>query len=278
MNSDSIHPDDAAVDALCAAMKAKLREAREKKSRGGWETCHHIDLSQMLREHVEKGDPVDVANFCAFLFAKSKPIARLREFDQWKAQALEMLEAYGDERATEAYHGALHCRTSPKEIQKNFLYHVGMMAQSYASNPPVAWRGVHVEGDYLYYDEFPSDLTWEQRRQLNIKPLWDTANGEQPRLKVRLQSFPESNGKRNWTAILGREGKWDGLVGSCGGITIERGELWNRVAYEAERARFLLGERDTEPFILDYGDDIETPEEWAGEVIGPQREAARRTR
>jgi hypothetical protein len=38
------------------------------------------------------------------------------------------------------------------------------------------------------------------------------------------------------------------------------------VAFEAERARFLLGERDTEPFILDYGDDIQTPEEWKGET------------
>lgn len=277
MNSDSIHPDDAAVDALCAAMKTKLREAREKKSRGGWETCHHIDLSQMLREHVEKGDPVDVANFCAFLFAKGSQISKLIEFRQWLAQAMELLEDYALE-STLRDHGDDANKATPDKAREAFRYHVGMLAQSYARNPPVAWRGVHVEGDYLYYDEFPSDLTWEQRRQLNIKPLWDTANGEQPRLKVRLQSFPESNGKRNWTAILGREGKWGGLVGSCGGITIERGELWNRVAYEAERARFLLGERDTEPFILDYGDDIETPEEWAGEVIGPQREAARRTR
>lgn len=275
MTSDTIHPDDAAVDALCAAMKAKLREAREKKSRGGWETCHHVDLSQMLREHVEKGDPIDVANFCAFLFAKAKPIARARSFDQWRSQALEMLVSYGDERATKAYHGDLCCKTQPEEIQKHFEFHLDMLAQSFVDSKPTAWRGVHVEGDYLYYDEFPSDLSWEQRRQLNIKPLWETAKGEQPRLKVVLRSYPESNGKRNWTATLAREGKWDGLVGSCGGITVDRGELWNRVAYEAERARFLIGERDTEPFILDYGDDIETPEEWAGEILGPDRIARR---
>lgn len=89
---------------------------------------------------------------------------------------------------------------------------------------------------------------------------------EQPRLTVRLTSFPESNGKRNWTALLVREEKWGGLIGNAGGITVARGELWNRVAYEAERARFLLGQRGTEPFILDYGDDIETPEEWTGET------------
>lgn len=89
---------------------------------------------------------------------------------------------------------------------------------------------------------------------------------DQPRLTVRLTSFPESNGKRNWTALLAREEKWGGLIGNAGGITVARGELWNRVAYESERARFLLGLRDTEPFILDYGDDIETPEQWAGET------------
>lgn len=88
----------------------------------------------------------------------------------------------------------------------------------------------------------------------------------QPRLTVRLTSFPESNGKRNWTALLVRDEKWGGLIGNAGGITVARGELWNRVAYESERARFLLGLRDTEPFILDYGDDIETPEEWKGET------------
>jgi len=87
----------------------------------------------------------------------------------------------------------------------------------------------------------------------------------QPQLKVVLTSYPESNGKRNWTAIFKRVEPFNGLIGNCGGITIAQGELWNRVAYEAERAKFLLGERDDEPWILDYGDDIKTPEEWQGE-------------
>lgn len=91
------------------------------------------------------------------------------------------------------------------------------------------------------------------------------AREPQPILRVRIASFPESNGKRNWTALLTREGKWDGLRGNCSGLTLAHGECWNRVAYAAQRARFLLGQRDTEPFILDYGDDIETPEQWQGE-------------
>lgn len=87
----------------------------------------------------------------------------------------------------------------------------------------------------------------------------------QPKLTVKLLSFPESNGKRNWTALLVRADEWNGLRGNYGGITIARGEYWNRVAYEAERAKYLIGERDTEPFILDYGYDIQIPDEWKGE-------------
>ena len=90
----------------------------------------------------------------------------------------------------------------------------------------------------------------------------------QPKLTVIIRSFPESNGKRNWTALLIRVEEWNGLVGSCGGIVIDRGECWNRVAYAAERAKLLIGERDTEPNILDYGDDITTPDDWEGEVLG----------
>ena len=94
---------------------------------------------------------------------------------------------------------------------------------------------------------------------------------EQPKLTVKLQSFPESNGKRNWTALLVRVDKWGGLVSNCGGISIAYGELWNRVAYEAERTKLLIGERDTEPCIMDYGEDIETPEEWKGETRGGRK-------
>ncbi|MBX9960939.1 MAG: hypothetical protein K2Y15_12455 [Burkholderiaceae bacterium] len=61
------HPDDEAVDRFAQAMKEKLAAAREK-GRGGWQTCSREDLSWMLRDHVAKGDPRDVANFCMFLW------------------------------------------------------------------------------------------------------------------------------------------------------------------------------------------------------------------
>lgn len=70
------HPDDAAVDAFAAAMKAKLADARAK-GRGGWngdEPGMQQRLSDMLRAHVEKGDPRDVANFCMFLHQRGEAI------------------------------------------------------------------------------------------------------------------------------------------------------------------------------------------------------------
>lgn len=61
------HGDDIAVDEFAAAMKAKLADARAK-GRHGWQTCSQADLTDMLHEHVAKGDPRDVANFCMFLW------------------------------------------------------------------------------------------------------------------------------------------------------------------------------------------------------------------
>ena len=65
--------DNEAVDKLAQAMKNKLAKKREQGYHG-WETCKHGDLVQLLINHVDKGDPIDVANFCAFLFARGEPL------------------------------------------------------------------------------------------------------------------------------------------------------------------------------------------------------------
>lgn len=70
------HRDDAAVDRFATAMKAKMASARAK-GRSGWDDpsqCTAADLSRMLREHVAKGDPVDVANFAMMLHQRSSAI------------------------------------------------------------------------------------------------------------------------------------------------------------------------------------------------------------
>lgn len=71
------HTDDEAVDRFAKAMKAKLALARAN-GRYGWNdptVCSPQDLSRMLREHVEKGDPVDVANFCMMLHQRGEIVA-----------------------------------------------------------------------------------------------------------------------------------------------------------------------------------------------------------
>lgn len=65
--STAPHTDDIAVDRFAAAMKAKLAKKRAD-GRGGWEMCPIGELRRMLHEHLNKGDPVDVANFCMMLW------------------------------------------------------------------------------------------------------------------------------------------------------------------------------------------------------------------
>lgn len=67
--------DNEAVDKLSQAMKNKLAKKREQGYHG-WETCKHGDLVQLLINHVDKGDPIDVANFCAFLFARGEQLTQ----------------------------------------------------------------------------------------------------------------------------------------------------------------------------------------------------------
>jgi hypothetical protein len=84
------HPDDIAVDEFAAAMKAKMAEARAK-GRSGWQDCAPADLSRMLREHIEKGDPRDVANFCMMLWQHEEPIGKEQEPAQADAQAVHFV-------------------------------------------------------------------------------------------------------------------------------------------------------------------------------------------
>lgn len=75
------HPDDLAVDRFAAAMKAKLAKKRDE-GKSGWEDkdeCSQLFLSQLLREHVEKGDPVDVGNLAMMLHQREEQIASLLE-------------------------------------------------------------------------------------------------------------------------------------------------------------------------------------------------------
>lgn len=69
-------------------------------------------------------------------------------------------------------------------------------------------------------------------------------------LAVWYGKMPESNGKTNWTALLHRVGDL------YNGITIDRSEYPDRVRYEADRMRYMIGELEEEPCILDYDPEL----------------------
>ena len=66
-DTKTTHPDDVAVAAFAAAMKRKMAASRAK-GRAGWQECATSDLWTMLRHHVEKGDPRDVANLAMMIW------------------------------------------------------------------------------------------------------------------------------------------------------------------------------------------------------------------
>lgn len=71
-----LHPDDLAVDRFAIAMKAKLAEKRAQ-GYGGWddpEDCTIAWLSELLRKHIDKGDPIDVGNFAMMIHQRGGSI------------------------------------------------------------------------------------------------------------------------------------------------------------------------------------------------------------
>lgn len=76
VRGEEAHADDLAVDRFAAAMKAKLAEKRAQ-GYGGWDNpddCTVEWLSELLRKHVDKGDPVDVGNFAMMIQQRGERI------------------------------------------------------------------------------------------------------------------------------------------------------------------------------------------------------------
>jgi hypothetical protein len=74
------HPDDLAVIQFSLMMRDKMAASRDK-GRSGWDdpTCCTIEyLQELLLSHLEKGDPVDVANFCMMLQHRGARVAALQ--------------------------------------------------------------------------------------------------------------------------------------------------------------------------------------------------------
>lgn len=71
--------DITGVDRFALAMKKKLAKKRTE-GRSGWNTtpalgwgCNVRELESMLRQHLEKGDVVDIANFCMMVWNRRNP-------------------------------------------------------------------------------------------------------------------------------------------------------------------------------------------------------------
>lgn len=93
------HSDDIAVDKFAAAMKEKLKVAREQKGRSGWETCTPEYLANLMYGHLHKGDMRDVANFAMMIWhvgngaAFQVPIVDQSEIGRLKAENAKLQQA-----------------------------------------------------------------------------------------------------------------------------------------------------------------------------------------
>lgn len=136
--------------------------------------------------------------------------------------------------------------------------------------------GVEVPDGYALVPIEPGiELLTEMSRALGMHPLGDGSDGSYPitgaqstvmqcyramlaaaphpvsgekkveRLSVWEGSMPESNGKTNYTAIL-----HNGDISE--GMTIARSEYPDRVRFEADMVRWLIGDLAERPFILEY--------------------------
>lgn len=78
---------------------------------------------------------------------------------------------------------------------------------------------------------------------------------KKPQLKVWYGSMPESNGKSNWTVLLHPDTSdnpfWDSF-------TVHQSEYEDRARYDYDTLRYMLGEIDTKPCILDYDADLKS--------------------
>lgn len=74
--SDS-RADAVGCDRFMVAMKEKLR-TKAAEGKYGWnnpDVCSLDELQHWLREHIEKGDPVDIANYCMMIWNRSRHLA-----------------------------------------------------------------------------------------------------------------------------------------------------------------------------------------------------------
>lgn len=185
------HLDDAAIDRFAVAMKAKMATARAK-GRSSWQTYAPVYLSSLLREHVEKGDPVDVANFCMMLHENSAAVRSLDILAAQPAQAAPLRVVSGamtDEQLDNVFlEWNSHCFGDPLESHRRFARAI-LAAQPVQA---VAWQSIPNLPE-PFNDEFYG-------QQYSVPALLD--DGEKILPQVARWSFLEDG----WVGADYREG------------------------------------------------------------------------
>lgn len=115
-----------AVDNFSNAMMAKLDKKRDE-GRSGWQTASAETLSKMLNDHLAKGDPVDVANFCMMLHQNSQRIEVLEA----RHQEIKTLQT----EATDYYQTLCATQLEITQIKARFIAMISddALAMSYQS-------------------------------------------------------------------------------------------------------------------------------------------------
>lgn len=154
--------------------------------------------------------------------------------------ALASLEEGSELQRKAAIHDALCAKYNVESLTDFVDWQRNHIAELEAAPPaPVGHGEAEVMPDYPGYV-----MTQRECFQAGVKVGMERSA---PVLQVWYGAMPETNGKTNWTAMLHRKGQhlWEG-------ITIDRSEYPDRVRYEADRMRHLIGELADEPDILAY--------------------------
>lgn len=73
---DELEKIDWAVDDFADEMKKKMKQ-KLKEGYKGWDDIKNKSiLSKKLKEHIEKGDMVDVANYCMMIWFMDKELKK----------------------------------------------------------------------------------------------------------------------------------------------------------------------------------------------------------
>ena len=141
-------------------------------------------------------------------------------------------------------------------------------AATVAQQPPTAWANAAqfallAEGkrEWIMAWNAPGKVSGEPGDQPVALDVVTAAQPSQPELTVWFGSMPESCGRENWTVMLRRKTAPEGASAHdrhslLSGFTVCRSEYKDRMRYEADSLRFLLGEIDKQPWILDYDADL----------------------